>query len=88
MPGTSTIRLCPEPDGGRVETGPVQFGKDWPGLFIRGDDCMRMYMDFRHIMEADEGDSADVFMVAQAKANMKHMMETINGQVNLANRKD
>lgn len=21
----------------RVETGPVQFGDDWPGLFIRGD---------------------------------------------------
>jgi hypothetical protein len=27
------------PDGERVETGPVQFGDDWPGLFIRGDDC-------------------------------------------------
>ena len=23
----------------RVETGPTQFGKDWPGLFIRGDNC-------------------------------------------------
>ncbi len=22
---------------GRVETGPVQFGDDWPGVFIRGD---------------------------------------------------
>jgi hypothetical protein len=21
----------------RVETGPVQFGDDWPGVFIRGD---------------------------------------------------
>jgi len=25
----------------RVETGPVQFGSDWVGLFIRGDDCFR-----------------------------------------------
>lgn len=24
----------------RVETGPVQFGDDWPGIFIRGDDCI------------------------------------------------
>jgi hypothetical protein len=24
----------------RVETGAVQFGNDWPGLFIRGDDCI------------------------------------------------
>lgn len=23
----------------RVETGPVQFGDDWPGIFIRGDDA-------------------------------------------------
>lgn len=23
----------------RVETGPVAFGDDWPGLFIRGDGC-------------------------------------------------
>lgn len=23
----------------RVETGAVRFGKDWPGVFIRGDDA-------------------------------------------------
>lgn len=23
----------------RPETGPMQFGSDWPGLFIRGDNC-------------------------------------------------
>jgi hypothetical protein len=23
----------------RVETGPIQFGDDWPGVFIRGDAC-------------------------------------------------
>lgn len=23
----------------RVETGPIQFGNDWPGIFIRGDNC-------------------------------------------------
>lgn len=31
------IRQLPAVTGGRVETGPVQFGDDWPGLFIRGD---------------------------------------------------
>lgn len=25
------------PPAERVDTGPIQFGKDWPGLFIRGD---------------------------------------------------
>ena len=29
---------------GRVETGPVQFGDDWPGLFIRGDNAFGMKM--------------------------------------------
>ena len=24
----------------RVETGPTQFGDDWPGVFIRGDEAM------------------------------------------------
>ena len=23
----------------RVETGPIQFGNDWPGIFVRGDDA-------------------------------------------------
>lgn len=27
-------------EGERVETGPVQFGDDWPGVFIRGDHCL------------------------------------------------
>jgi hypothetical protein len=30
------IRQLPEQEG-RVETGPVQFGDDYPGVFIRGD---------------------------------------------------
>jgi hypothetical protein len=24
----------------RMETGAIQFGDDWPGLFIRGDNCL------------------------------------------------
>lgn len=27
------------PNNERVETGPVQFNEDWPGVFIRGDNC-------------------------------------------------
>jgi hypothetical protein len=32
------IRLLPA-QAERVETGPVQFGDDWPGVFIRGDNA-------------------------------------------------
>lgn len=24
----------------RIETGPLQFGRDWPGLFVRGDEAI------------------------------------------------
>ena len=24
----------------RIESGPTQFGQDWPGLFLRGDECL------------------------------------------------
>lgn len=27
---------------GRQETGMMQVGDDWPGLFIRGDDCITL----------------------------------------------
>ena len=32
-------RILP-PQNPRVETGPTQFGEDWPGLFIRGDEAL------------------------------------------------
>jgi hypothetical protein len=42
----SEIRKLPAVDQ-RVETGPVQFGDDWPGVFIRGDNAfgLCMYLD-------------------------------------------
>lgn len=33
------IRQLPQQEK-RVETGPVQFGDDWPGLFVRGDNAL------------------------------------------------
>ena len=34
------IRKLPmSEDGQRVESGPIQFGDDWPGTFIRGDEA-------------------------------------------------
>lgn len=34
----------------RVETGPVQFGDDWPGYFIRGDNAFVLYMTINSIL--------------------------------------
>ena len=41
---TDLLRV-PQPDPQhRVETGPVQFGDDWPGVFIRGDNALAFAM--------------------------------------------
>ncbi len=29
-----------DPPPARAETGPMSFGDDWPGVFIRGDDAL------------------------------------------------
>lgn len=37
----------------RVETGPIQIGdKDWPGVFIRGDNAGFMAMQFKLLLES------------------------------------
>lgn len=39
-------RICPEMT--RVDTGPIRFGDDWPGVFIRGDESL----NFAHKLRA------------------------------------
>jgi hypothetical protein len=34
----------------RVESGPIMFGDDWPGLFLRGDDCFRYTFALREVI--------------------------------------
>lgn len=35
----------------RVETGPVQFGDDWPGVFIRGDSAGYYALQLGRLLE-------------------------------------
>jgi hypothetical protein len=44
------IRKLPAAEDGRVETGPVQFGDDWPGIFIRGDNAFGYAMELQNAM--------------------------------------
>lgn len=53
---TETRKLPYPQDGNRVETGPVMFGDDWTGLFIRGDDAFGFALSLRAILdEVNEG---------------------------------
>ena len=35
---------------GRLETGPIQLGDDWPGVFIRGDDAIGYTTALRRVV--------------------------------------
>lgn len=35
----------------RPETGPMQFGDDWRGIFVRGDDAMMLAFRLNHLLE-------------------------------------
>jgi len=39
----------------RVETGPVRFGDDWPGVFIRGDDTMGFRLTLQRVIAGTAG---------------------------------
>lgn len=38
------------PSTERPETGPMQFGDDWPGVFIRGDNALHFAMELRGVL--------------------------------------
>lgn len=40
----------------RVETGPIQFGEDWPGIFIRGDAAIFFAMHLRTLLDIKTSD--------------------------------
>lgn len=50
---TIPLQKLPSPGPDRVETGPVQFGEDWPGVFIRGDNALMGYLPSLASLVAD-----------------------------------
>lgn len=50
MATSTQVQRLPTPlSSARVETGAVQFGDDWPGLFIRGDDAHSLAFRIRQL---------------------------------------
>lgn len=73
------IQLIPLPDGfeGRVETGPVQFGDDWPGTFIRGDNAGWYAMAIKMILE-HYGDQMNPIMERAALESLMKDLSSSN----------
>lgn len=62
------LRKLPAPqEGHRVETGVVQFGDDWPGVFIRGDDAFHFMLALNQVI-AGRTMHADVFSEATVRS--------------------
>lgn len=50
----------------RPETGPMVFGNDWPGIFIRGDNALMGYVPpLTHAISTIGPDPASVMIVKQ-----------------------
>lgn len=56
----------------RVETGPMQFGDDWPGVFIRGDNAFHFATLLRAYIaaKATDGDNWLTAMMVQQLADL------------------
>lgn len=50
MNNEDKIRKFPKQEK-RVETGPIQFGDDWPGVFIRGDNAAYYAFTLKSMIE-------------------------------------
>lgn len=57
----------------RVETGPVQFGNDWPGFFLRGDSAADLAMVLYQMVHG----STDPVVRVQALVWVGHLKGTL-----------
>jgi hypothetical protein len=62
------IIQIPVPGGsGRVPSGAIQFQDDWPGLFLRGDDCPALLGRLEAVRDVLAGSSIAGFLELQLK---------------------
>lgn len=52
----------------RPETGPMQFGDDWPGVFIRGDNCFHFALELDQAIKVLEKADYPPFRAATLKS--------------------
>lgn len=60
---SNKVRKFPAVDPGRVETGPIQFGDDWPGVFIRGDNALAFAHHLRSVLHVAGVDPIQVAII-------------------------
>lgn len=63
----------------RMETGPVRFGNDWAGVFIRGDEAFGLAMALEQILRNTHG--LDAIAAVQA-AGLVHTLRSCDERGN------
>lgn len=56
----------------RVESGPIQFGDDWPGVFIRGDDCAYYNLLLTNVLKKTD-------LNPMTKVQLKELKQLLSG---------
>lgn len=84
---SESLRKLP-PVEPRVETGAIQFGEDWTGLFIRGDNAFALAEDLELILSklpvknrADPSFNAIDFQLSLAVGSINSIIQTIRTDV-------
>lgn len=70
MSNQSSIRQVPHV-APRVETGPLAFGDDWPGIFIRGDHAAHYAFVLRLLLDTGECDPISHVSVRQLLSDLE-----------------
>lgn len=75
------VQKCPPVEsneltgGHRAETGPMSFGNDHTGLFIRGDDCFNFWIHLRNV-------KSDDFITNSVIDSLKELLASTNDNTN------
>lgn len=69
------LTKVPALPNGRPETGPMQFGDDWPGVFIRGDNAL---YDSYMLNEALKLIPEDRWDIASVLRGLLHTLQSCN----------
>ncbi len=61
----------------RVESGPKQFGSDWPGVFIRGDDALGFAAQINRLLKSKQLDEAFIMEHADCLGSLNELSELL-----------
>lgn len=72
-----SIQLLPESPI-RIESGPVRFGTDWPGTFIRGDECGSYAASIRAVLNRKVAEVMDEPAMLMELEKLARLLESSN----------